>query len=446
MNVIICGAGEVGRHAAEVLGARGTNITIIDREQSKLDALESTLDVRILRGSGTHANLLMEAGCASADLFLAATNIDEINILAASIAKAVGARTCVARVHHSVYFERQGLDYGAQFGIDHLVCPEYSTALAIAQVLRTPGALAVERFAGGRIEMQQLPVTADAPAIGQPLISLDLPKATRIAAINRGGSVFIPDAQTRIQFDDVVTIIGQSESFERACRLMDRQAGRRKHVIIMGGSSMGVWLCRALQGRTFSIRLIEPNRQRAEELAAKLDWVTVLCADITDPMLFDEERVAQADSFVALSDDDEQNILTAARAKSVGAAEAIAVQQRGTYLHLIEHVGIDRAFSPRVAAVAELQQLLDTSPVKQLASLAKGVADVYEVRVSAAATDIVGVPLKQTKLPARTIIAVVQRGESAFVPGADDQLQADDMLVIIGPAGIAKELRRVFNR
>ncbi len=446
MNIVICGAGEVGRHAAEVLGAdRHANVTVIDPQQHKLSLLEENLDVRTLLGSGTHADLLAEAGCENADLFLAATHIDEINLLSATLAKMVGARCTIARVHHSAYFENHGLDYATKLGIDHLVCPEYSTASEIAQSLRTPGALAMERFAGGRIEMHQLPVSRGAPAVGKPLMSLNLPHSTRICLIEREGKTFLPDGQTAVEPGDVVTLIGDRATFDTACRLMDRDAARRRRVIIMGGTGMGVWLCRALRSRGFSIRLLESDRRRAEELAAKLDWVTVLVADVHDEHLLEEEQVDQLDAFVALTDDDEQNILAAARAKSMGAREAVAVLQRGTYLHLIRHVGIDRAFSPRVAAVTQVQQLLDTRALRHLASLEPGVAEAYQIRVDAERAPAVGSPLREVHFPMRLMIAVVQRGDQAFVPNATDRIERGDTLVVITPTRSESELRKLFG-
>ena len=175
MNIVICGAGEVGRHAAEVLGAMGHSVTIIDADADRLTAMDEIMDVRSLLGSGTHADVLIEAGCEDADLFIAATNVDEINLLSASLAAGVGAQRTIARVHHSAYWSGQSFDFANHFGIDHLVCPEYTTATAIAQSLRSPGALAVERFARDRIELQQVAVSDDAKVIGKPLPELGLP-------------------------------------------------------------------------------------------------------------------------------------------------------------------------------------------------------------------------------------------------------------------------------
>ncbi len=446
MNIVICGAGEVGRHAAEVLGSAGHNITIIDRSAAKLAALEEVLDVRSLHGNATHAPVLAEAGCTDADVFIAATNADEINVVSASIAGALGSHRTIARVHHSAYFEGRDFDYQLHFGIDHLVCPEYATAVDIAQSLRSPGALAVERFAKGKIEIQQLHVSDDAPAVGESLVRIALPEGARVAAIERAGQAFIPDGETVIHAGDVVTLIGDVDVFKRAAKLFHTADERRKRVVIMGGTSMAVWLCRALRARAFSCRVVEKDRARAEELAEKLDWVTVLCTDPDDPDLFEQERVSQADAFLAVTRDDEHNILLAARAKSLGTSNCVAVLQRSTYMHLLQHVGIDKAFAPRVTAVNQILKLLDDGPVRHLASLAVGIADVYEVRVPTdSGNGVIGTPLRDVRFPSRAIIAAIQRGDDVHLPGGEDVMQPGDTVVVIGPTGFEKHLKKTFG-
>jgi len=445
MNIIICGAGEVGRHAAEVLGEAGHNVTIIDQSQAKLAALEEVMDVRNLLGSATHVDTLLEAGCDRADLFIAATNVDEVNLLSASLASGVGAERTIARVHHRAYLETKGLSYARHLGIDHLVCPEQTTATAIAQSLRSPGAIAVERFAKGRIELQQIPVSANAPTVGKQLMAVRMPASTRLAMIERDGETFIPDGTTSIHSGDVVTLIGEVAGIEVARQLFHTTRDRRNRVIIVGGTSMGVWLCRALNSRDFSIRLIEQDQKRAEELAGKLDWVTVLRTDPTEPDAFSDEQLSDCDAFVALTADDENNVLIAARAKSEGAKMVIAVQQRGTYLHLLSHVGVDRAFSPRTTAVTQILSLLDRGPFRRLTTLSKGVADVFEVRVPEKANGVTGRPLKDVKFPAGGMVAAIQRGDDVFVPGGTDAVNPGDAAIVIAPEGAAAELRKVFG-
>jgi trk system potassium uptake protein len=364
MNIIICGAGEVGSHAAEELAAAGHNITVIDSDAGRLEVVGDQMDIGTLHGNAAYADVLREAGAAGADMLVAATDSDEINLLSASIVKAIGAKKSIARVHHSMYFEGHGLDYRVHFGIDLLVCPEYSTATAIARTLRNPAAIAIEHFAHGLVDMQEFPVSADAPALDKPLSQLKLPPGSRLAAIARDNDVFIPDASTHVVKGDRVILVGNANVFYEARRMFHKDDIGRRRVVIMGGNPMAVWLCRALRERNWSIRLFETNRARAEELADKLDWVTVLNADPTDRSVFLEENLSQADVFVALLDDDEANIIGCVLAKSLGVTTVVAVVQRPTYLDLLYHIGVDRPFSPRMVAVRERRFLCVTNRLK----------------------------------------------------------------------------------
>lgn len=445
MNIVICGAGEVGRHSAEVLAPAGHNITVIDQDASRLAEIDDAIDVRSLVGNGTQADVLIEAGTAKADLFIGATNIDEINLLAASVATAVGCERSIARVHHSAYFEAKGLNYADHLGIDHLVCPEFSTAQAIAATLRSPGSHAVENFARGSIEMQSITVSKNAKAVGVALRDLKLPASTLVAAVERGDQAFLPVADTQVEPGDIVTLIGDSNAFDKTLKLFKPDAGGRLKIMVMGGSTQSVWLCRELRNRNFAVRLFVLRPGRAQELAEKLPWVTIINGDVINSDILLDERIDQADAFVACTDDEETNILAAARAKSMGAKSAIAVLQRPTYLHLISHIGLDHAFSPRSTAVSEIERLLSGATVRQLAPLAEGIADVYEVRVPGLAKKVVDIPLKEVKFPARTIIAAISRGERVFVPGADNMMKAGDVVVVIGPPDCSRELKRLFG-
>ncbi len=443
MNIVIAGAGAVGRHLAEVLAASGLNVTIIEMSLETLRALENELDIRTLRANCAHAPALIQAGVPNCDMFVAATDIDEINLLSASVAKKLGAKRCVARVHHRAYFSSSALDYGQQFGIDNLICPEHATAVEIARSLRNPGSLAVEDFARGQIVMQEIVVAENAKAVGQPLAELKMPQGARIAVVTRDHKSFIPLAGTVISKDDVVSLIGGRDIFETARRIFQPEKIKRKHVAVMGGSSMGVWLCRALRHRHFAVRLFVTDHDRAEELAEKLEHVTVVRADPTEPAVFTDEGIADADAFVALTDDDEHNILAAAQAKSMGVKFAVAVTQRSTYLHLHRHVGIDRAFSPRQVAVKNIQILLDPGSVRVLASMVEASADVYEVRVGPR-SKAVGTCLRDLKLPGPSVVGAILRGEKVRVPGADDTIEENDVALIIGGKGLEKELTKLL--
>ena len=200
---------------------------------------------------------------------------------------------------------------------------------------------------------------------------------------------------------------------------------------------------RALKSRIFSVRLFVEHRDRAEELSEKLDHVTILDADPTDSTTFADEHIAKTNVFIAVTDDDEQNILACAQSKAMGVATVIAVVPRAKYLHLFPHVGIDHAFSPRADAVKAILHLIDTGPIRSLATFANGIAEVYELRPSKRAK-VLGHELRNVKMPAQAMIAAIRRGDSVYVPGADDQIAAGDTLLVIGPRGISDDLRKLF--
>lgn len=443
MNVIIAGAGEVGRHAAEVLSGSAHNVTIIDLDENRLRQLGDTLDVRTLEGHCAHFDVLIEAGAARCDLMIAATNVDEINLLSASMAKAVGAKSTIVRVHHTANYSLRGTRYAAQLGIDELICPEHLTAMAIARAVRNPGLIAIEEFAEGQMLMQRFPVDEDARGAGKRLSEIQLPQGTRVATVDRDGVARMADAGTVIDSGDFVTLVGEIETFDAARRLFSKTHEHRLHVAIMGETSTAVWLCRAFRAKTSSVRVFVENHERAEELAEKLPHVTVLEADPTDASTFAEEHLERADVFIAATEEDERNLLACAQAKRLGVASVITVVQRAKYLHLLPHVGIDHAFSPRADAVRAILHLLQTGPVRSLATFAGDVAEVYEVTPTRQAP-ILGHELRNIRMPPLSMIAAIRRSDRVRVPGADDQVLAGDAVLVIGPRGIKPELTELF--
>ncbi len=441
MNIVVCGAGQVGSHAAEVLIAAGHAITLIDDCAERIEAIEQNLDARVLMGNCANADVLREGGAGNADLLVAATGVDEINLLTASLGKGLGASKTLARVHHSAYFDQRGLDYQRHLNIDQIICPEFTTAQAIAAMLRNPGALAIENFGRGKIEMAELLVKPQAAAVGKTLIELGLPRGVRLVGIERGGQALLPDASTIIARGDAVILVGNTDVMPKVRKLFGKGNSGRQRVVIMGGSSMAVWLCRALHERGFAIRLFEPNRQRAEALSEKLEWVTVICDDPTDQSVFDEEHLADADVFIGLAeDDDEHNIITCASAKSMGIKQSIAVVQKPAYMHLLRPIGIDAAFIPRMLAAREIIGELATGSLLSVASLAQGVINVYRLVVPAEAQHV-GKPLKELGITPHWMIAAIQHGHEVFVPSADDYLSAGDVALVVGISGTEDKLK-----
>ncbi len=444
MNIVIAGTGEVGSHAAEVLSKDGHNITVIDLDADRVERLSDALDVKTLVGHCAHYQVLNDAGIEHADLFIAATQVDEINLLSAFMAKTAGAKKTIARVHHTANFSLRGTKYAADLGIDELICPEYSTSMAIARTLRNPGSIELEEFGRGQLLMQEIPVTEAASAAGQALADLTLPAGARVATVERDDEVAIARADTMIEPGDLVTLIGDAKTFDSARKLFSRGKEKRMQVAVMGETSTAVWLCRALKNRSFSVRLFVEHRARAEELSEKLEHVTILESDPTDASVIADEHLEKADVFIAVTQDDEHNILSCAQAKTLGLQSVIAVVQSSKYLHLLSHVGIDRVFSPRAVAVKAIERLIHTGGPRLVASFAEGVAEVYEVHPGKKC-DILGHELRNIKLPPGSMIAALRRSDKSFVPGADDQLAIGDTILVIGPSGCKAELQELFS-
>lgn len=441
MQVIVCGAGQVGGFAAEILAQQGHSITVIDTDKARLRTLGDTLDVSIFEGNSVNAEILREAGAAKADLLLAATTSDEVNLIASSIAKLLGTKRTIARVHSSVFYESIGLDYGAHFHIDGLICPESAAAEAIANTLRNPGAHAIETFGRGQIEMHEIPVSAGADAIGKPLKDLRLPPGSRLLATLHGGRASSPTAETMFHEGDTVVLIADADTFSVARKAFYKDKIPRKRIAVLGSDATTVWLARSLRERAFAVKLFVTDRARAEELAHQLSWVTVVNADPTDPTIFEEESLRDYHAFVALTRDDEDNILACAFAKSRGISSAYAIVQKRRYLHLLEHVAIDMAFSPRLVAAKQVIGMLEDGNFRRIAVIQEGVLEAYSVRIGKDCA-LCGQQLHEINEFPGWIVAAIEHKDVVSVPSRTATFCSGDRLIVVGPPAIESKLKR----
>lgn len=443
MNIIICGAGKTGAHATEILAADGANVTVIDENQVLLDAVAESFDVATLLGDPATAKNLVTAGVDGADVLIAATEIDEVNLLCASTAAYLGADRTFAMVTHSTYLSRDILDYSNLLSIDSLICPAFSTARAIASHLRNPAAMKVERLAGHTIEVQQFEVTKGAPGIGRHLSDVKLPGGARLAAITREGTTYLPSGISTVDEKDEVLLVANTDVFHDARRVFRTKDSGRRSVVIMGGSPVAVWLCRALKNRGFSIRLFETDAERANELAEKLTWVTVIQSDPTDPNVFTDEHIENADAFVALTND-EHNILSCAWAAGLGVKETYPVVSRRDYAPFVKAMGLNHTFSPGQLAVAEIQKRLKRKPLTKIASLTGDEMAIYRIRVGKDAP-VIGKPLSELQLMPNCMVIVLEHDEhTGIVPSAHEILEERDVVFVVARQDFVDELRKLF--
>lgn len=443
MNVVILGAGTVGTSIAQVLCAGRHNVSLVDSSRQALDGVEERLDVQTVAGSACDAITLFQAGVQMADLCLAVTSHDEVNLVGASLAKSMGATRSVARVFSPSYLDFSTFDYRRHFSIDRLLSLEHLTALELAKAARSQDLFAVENFARGGIEVQELAVEMDSRAVGMRLRDLRLPRGVRVGLIARDHHAIIAGADDAIRGGDRVTLIGKRDEIEDVKRLFEHKPPPRLRVIIAGGGEIGYNLARVLQRGRFKVTLLEANPERCEYLAQKLDAVTVLHANATRQSEMEEARVGKAGVFVAATGHDEDNIVCGVEARELGAKRILTVVRRPDYANVLQKLGIDVAVSPREVMARQVLGMVSGGAVLSRSDIAAGDAEVWEMEVFQNAP-ITRAPLKEIVL-SQALIAAIVREDFVRVPGAEDQLRPGDIAVVLVQKPSTSETLALFQ-
>ncbi len=443
MNIVILGAGTVGTSIAETLCQKRQNVSLVDISRVVLDEVGERLDVRTICGSACDAITLFQAGVQSADLCLCVTNSDEVNLVGASLAKSMGSARAVARIFNPAYRDVSTFDYRRHFGIDRLLSLEYLTALELAKAIRRRELFAVEDFARGDVEVQQLAVDDDSKTIGIPLRDLQMPRGVRVGLISSGARTIIPGADDTIRAGDRVTLIGSRKQIEEIKKLFEHTILPIQNVIIAGGGEIGFNLALLLQRGRYNVVLLEAHPDRCRYLADKLDQSTILHADTTRLSELEEARVGKADVFVAATGHDEDNIVCGVEARELGAKRVMSVVRRPDYGNVLKRLGIDVAVSPREVMHRQVLGMVEAGPIVGRTVVAGGDAEIWEVEVLAD-SPITHAPLRDIVLQ-QGLIAAIDREEYVRVPGADDQLVAGDTAIVLLQSSSADETMKLFT-
>jgi len=438
MNILILGAGEIGFYMAEELVERNHNICVIEADELVAAAVSDKLDVRVVIGNGASVSVLAEAGVAECDVFYGLSSSDNTNVVAASIAKPLGAKKAIARVHLDVQQDQWLFDFRTHFGIDHLFSSERISAVELAKYIRNPDCLIVEEIARGRVELQQTKLTAAMPASGKLLKDLALPARVRVASIQRDDKVFIPDAAERLLAGDVVTVFGATNRLAEAAPLFrDRRSSvEEPKVVIFGGGQYGLALAQRLEGGRFKTRIFESDAKRCALLSRLLQKTTLIHADGTSMSQLREEQVGEADFFVAATLQDEDNVMTCLQARDLGVRHCVTLIHRADYADAVTRagarLGILGAVSPRVATSRDLLRFAVREDADTLVTLQGGL-EVVEFRIGSG-SPLVGSSVARVNWPKDSLLVSVTRGSSAFVPAAEDVLQeGDDLVAMVAP-------------
>lgn len=444
-RVVICGAGEIGKNASEVLVQEGHDVTVVDTQAQKLEAIFDQYDVSTVTGSCCLPNTMKLAKFSECDVLIAATNSDEINLLTATVGKQMGIAHVIARIHERDFLDSSTFNFGKNLGIDTLICPEKITSEKIVANITDTSILDFDHFERHDIEVYRYKIPHIGEFVGKPLKDLKLPLGVRVAVIDREGLAFLPNANSQIKVGDIVTFISSSGQFKQTQSLFNRHLKRpeAKNIAIVGCTSMTRWLIDDFSKMGFHIKLFESKLAIAEEYSEDYPHITVINSDVSNPAQLREEQVGQCAAFITVTESDELNILSALQAKRLGVELTAAIVHKATYLNLLGNIGIDLPFSPRLVAAKELLNLISDKPIKFLATLAQGVAVLYEV--SSIQGHSIGKHLKALQMPRDSFIASITRGQRMIIPTAEESLHQADDLIIVGPPHIEQQLRRLFK-
>ena len=445
MQILLIGGGEIGYALAKAL-APSHSLSIVDHNATTSDRFQS-LDVRFILGSGTSADVLRRADVESADFVIACTGLDEVNIVACSIAKSLGSTETVGFVSRDDFLRPigGGDSLREHFGVDRVIWPEAQLASAIERIIAAPGAIDAEAFAGGEVQLLEYRLEPGSPLIAGPLASAHLPRGAIMVAVKRDERITIPHGSTRLQAGDKAIVMGTREGMQ-AVQTMITAAGETPRdaqlVTIIGGGDVGFRLAQDLDPRPdIQLRVIERDQQRGDMLAATLSHALILSGDGTDLELLEAEEIGRSDVLVSVIDNDERNLLASLLGRQLGVGKIITRVSKPANLRMFERVGIDVALSARAAAVGSVVHQIEGGKVALLAVLEEGQARVVELVVP---DGFRPTALRDLKPPPESIIGTILRGREAIVPHGNDRIEPGDRLLVFCTTASADLVRDYF--
>jgi len=451
VKILILGAGQVGSTVAESLVSEANDITVVDSDGEKLRQLQDRLDLRTLVGNAAHPSTLEEAGIADTDMLLAVTQSDEVNLVACKLAATLyNTPTRIARIRSVDYLTRKEVFSTDNFCVDFSICPEQILTEYIVKLIEFPEALQVLEFSGGKASLVAVRAFEGGPLVGNPLSFLrtHMPQVeTRVAAIFRKDRPIIPEGSTVIEDGDEIFFIAATNNIRSVLSEMRRMDKPSKRIMIVGGGNIGYRLAKALE-HDYQVKLIEYNKKSCERLAGELSNTLVLHGDGTDEKLMQQEHIDGVDVFCALTNDDENNIMSALLAKQGGARKVIALINRSAYVGLLQGGKIDIALSPAQVTIGSLLAYVRQGDVAAVHSLRRGAAEALELVAHGdrQSSHVVGRRIDEIDLPKGATIGAIVRGNQVIMGHHDTQIEAEDhAIVFVINKQMVKKVEKLFQ-
>ncbi|WP_339547086.1 Trk system potassium transporter TrkA [Pseudomonas sp. RA_35y_Pfl2_P32] len=435
MKIIILGAGQVGGSLAEHLASEANDITVVDTDGERLRDLGDRLDIRTVQGRGSLPTVLRQAGADDADMLVAVTNSDETNMVACQVAHTLfHTPTKIARVREASYLTRADLFDNDAIPVDVLISPEQVVTNYIKRLIQHPGALQVIDFAEGKAQLVAVKAYYGGPLVGQQLRQLreHMPNVdTRVAAIFRRDRPILPQGNTVIEADDEVFFIAARANIRAVMSEMRRLDESYKRIVIAGGGQIGERLAEAIESR-YQVKIIEMNPARCRYLSDTLDSTVVLQGSASDRDLLLEENIADADIFLALTNDDEANIMSSLLAKRLGAKKVMTIINNPAYVDLIQGGDIDIAISPQLATIGTLLAHVRRGDIVSVHSLRRGAAEAIEAIAHGdeKSSKVIGKAIENIALPPGTTIGAIIRDEEVLIAHDDTVIEAGDHVIL----------------
>lgn len=445
MRIVIVGAGKLGYSIAELLANEEFDVVLVDQDEARLEAAKNTLDVLTVAANGASPITMSDPDIREADILIAVTAGDEVNMVACILAKKHGVTHTVARIRDMQFLSEAKEYLKENFDIDLMLNPELITAREVYRILMTPAALDVEDFASGKVRLFETKVRRHSPLANIPLKDLEMPKAILAGMIFRDHRMIIPHGDDRLLPHDNAYFIGDPVEIQKFSEtFVHRDARKLEHVMIIGAGRTGRFLGKMLEEAGVAVKIIDTNRERCRLAAEMLENGLAICGDGTDIDLLMEEGVADADAVVCLTEDDKLNLMLALLAKHLGAKKTVVRVARSEYVDLMEKVGVDIVLPTRLLSASEVLAFARRGGVVSVSLLEGAKAEAVEVIVQEGAP-VAGVRLMDAKLPRECLVCAYVRGDEAVIPNGASVLLPGDRTILFIQTGFAQKVMKYFK-
>lgn len=442
--MILFGANEVGSMIASEFYT-DNDITVIDNEEYKCDAFNK-LDVSFVDGNASNIEILKQANVKDADVFIACTDSDELNIVACLTVKKMSKACTMCFVRKEEYKSSLGIakdaEYNFGFYVDYVIWPEELLTQEIFRIITVAKALDVEHFAGGKARLLEYRIAPNSVLVNSMIKNCEFPKDTLIVGVTRNGELFIPSGETVLHQDDKVIFMGLSNSLDILAGRFFHEKEFVKKVAIIGGGNVGLKLAKNLEKLKLNIKIIERDEKRCELLSEELTSSLVINGDGTDLELLNEEDISSSDVVVSVTNNDEKNLLCSLLVKQMGVKRVISRVSKSANVSLFEKVGIDIAISTKTASLNEIKNNLCDTNIDILATVEQGKGEVMEIELP---ENYQSVKIMELKLPVKAIVGVIQRRNRIIIPNGATQIMSGDNLIIFTTSANAPKIREYFK-